>query len=161
IGEGYNTMSVNPSSPLGKIVPLTEGEPLALVEGPVKEIELPLRFLDAWDLPDFPPYSTSNEEAFSGKHKAEVEEVYDAIEKLEPGTSNWIHVIQNKIGGYESFIQNSLVAELKRSRPNVNWQLIATYVGDQIALGDSGILYVLAGWDDKLKKWQWHCEWQG
>jgi hypothetical protein len=161
---GYGAMA-NAENPVGKIVPLHGGEQLALVRAAAKELELRPRSVTAWDMPDFPPFSASLNDVFRrasvpSKRTAKVEQVYQSIEKLEPGTGSWIHITENKIGGYESFIQNSLVAELHRSRPRVSWRLIATYVGEDIWLGDAGILYILAGWDSKAKNWQWHCEWQ-
>jgi hypothetical protein len=155
----------DPGCPVGNVIPLYSGEQLALVGAPEKELESPLAGVAVWDLPDFPPMEASLDEVVqstptSAPRRARIERVYEAIDAVEPGTSRWIHIQGDKIGGYDSFIQWSLAAELNRSRPNQRWRLVATYAGDEIALGDAGILYILAGWDAKAKKWRWHCEWQ-
>src|SRR5262249_31665737 len=96
----------------------------------------------------------------SKKRSDTIESVYNEIDELEPGTNRWIHLICDKIGGYHQFIQNDLVLELARRHPKTRWQVIATYAGEEINLGDAGMLYVLAAWDENSKKWRWHCEWQ-
>jgi hypothetical protein len=154
----------NPYCPVGKIVPLYPNQRLQLTAAPSKELELPAVPLADSKVPDFPPLSTimgNFDPTFrSDRQCTTIAEVYAAIEAKEPGTSRWIHLLANKIGGYAQYLQEDLVAARSRATGGVRWRQVATYIGDEVALGDAGILYILAGWDSKRKAWRWHCEWQ-
>lgn len=156
--------SPDPYYPIGKVIPIFKKSQVDVVAPPLPEWNSPAHSLHAWDMPDFPPYDTSLEESMGIIPRSEAQArsihgIYAEIDKLEPGTSGWLHVRGNKIGGYEHYVQNSLPFHLSRKRRGIQWRLIATYTGEELAGGD-GVLYILAGWDKKARQWRWHCEWQ-
>ena len=145
---------------VGVIVPLYSKTQLTLVECPFKPLQQRPAKVRLWQMPDFPPYSPSIDEGFGGTNELDENkenriQTYNRIEKIEPGTSDWINVKGTKFGGYEYYIQNDLVTWLSWKEPSFQWRLIATYGGPV-----ASPLYVLAGYNRKTRKWKWHCEWQ-
>jgi hypothetical protein len=150
---------------VGNVVPLYPGDDLELVEPPLPEVLMPPALASTSEVPDFPPPFTALGSCFGetpsqARRRQCIEQVYNAIEEREPGTSGWIHLGFNTIGAYESYIQNSLRDELTKKHRQVRWHFIATFSSEDIALGDSGILYILAGWVKQTRQWRWHAEWQ-
>jgi hypothetical protein len=150
----------DPYVAVGVVVPLFSKTDLALVECPFKLLQQRASKVGLWEMPDFSPYSASNEEVFgctnqSKENKEHIIQVYNTMEEMEPGTSSWINVKGTKFGGYDHYIQNDLAYWLSKKEPSYHWRLIATYGGPV-----ASPLYILAGYNRKSRKWRWHCEWQ-
>lgn len=147
---------------VGIVIPLFEKDRPTAVDVPDGGLQLDFRSAKAFEVPDFPPYSMDLSDAFGLDPPIPAsfsKSFYDEISQREPGTQGWINVGAPKIGGYEYCIQHSVRTLLQEKRPESDWHYIATWRDERIPLGDSGQLYVLAGYDKKSRNWTWHCEW--
>lgn len=140
---------------VGAIVPLFAGDQLTSPPRPQGVVEIPSESVTAWELPDFPPY----DEHGTCEIPPETETIFAEIGAAEPGTGSWINIRGNKVGGYPWFIQNNVLRQTIRGKPVREWHFIAMYCGGEVYMGDSGILYILAGQHKKTGEWLWHCEW--
>lgn len=172
--DTYSADSANCFFPYGVVVPFYEEDDLVLRSPPPGVPELPYCPLEEWELPDFPEYAYEvplkrpERTGIFGRRAPQrrraatsfpMEPIYDEIERLEPGTSEWINIGGSKIGGYPYFQQGDPTAMLGRRERRIDWQFIGTWDGP-LELGDAGTLYLLAGWDPTTMQWRWRCEWQ-
>jgi hypothetical protein len=155
-GHPPTTLFANAYVPAGIIIPLFAKDRLVEVSFP-PGCQLDPLAANAFELPDFPPITVVIGQS-TGAEKAA--SVYRAIDEKEPGTSDWIHLHGLKIGGHERYIQRNVRETMQAKFPDLEWRLIATWVDERIYLGDSGVLYVIAGYDRSARAWRWHCAWE-
>jgi len=149
--------------PEGIIVPLHPGQSLVEAATPDHVLQLVGFAGKVHRVPDFPSGLVDLGDFLTTSPSVEYlarKILFERIEELEPGTGSWIHVNATKVGGYESAIQSSLLKSSQAKHPRLEWHFIAAFSDDRIAMGDSGLLAIVAGHDRKKGTWMWRCAWE-